>query len=81
MHRMTYSSVHLCNPPKAISDVRLNPSTDASLLPPPTDEGFISHLVSFSVIEKQLSLFFYRQVRYDTVIENIFSNSRRNYDT
>ena len=32
MHRMTYSSVHLCNPPEAISDGRLNPATDTSLL-------------------------------------------------
>ena len=32
MHRMTYSSVHLCNPPEAISDGRLNPATDINLL-------------------------------------------------
>ena len=32
MHRMTYSSVHLCNPPEAISDGRLNPATDTILL-------------------------------------------------
>ena len=32
MHRMTYSSVHLCNPPEAISDGRLNPATDTNLL-------------------------------------------------
>ena len=33
MHCMTYSSVHLCNPPEAISDGRLNPATNTSLLP------------------------------------------------
>ena len=31
MHCMTYSSVHLCNPPEAISDGRLNPATDLLL--------------------------------------------------
>ena len=44
MHRMTYSSVHLCNPPEAISDGRLNPATDTNLLLAAYKGG--SHLTS-----------------------------------
>ena len=44
MHRMRYSSVHLCNPPEAISDGRWIPVTDTSLLPAADRNG--SHLSS-----------------------------------
>ena len=44
IHHMTYSSVHLCNPPEAISDGRWIPVTDTSLLPAADRNG--SHLSS-----------------------------------
>ena len=70
MHRMTYSSVHLCNPPEAISDGRLNPATDTSLLLAAYRGG--SHLTSDiqkrNIRPVMVLIFLFLYIRHSCVI-------------
>ena len=50
MHRMTYSSVHLCNPPEAISDDFESHAQYTSICSPPQEARIISSDFIFHLI-------------------------------